>query len=268
MDAGWKVDPDRPSWPRCCHAEEVEMIVVYGDFTDALSWVASMRVDALLQAEAAVEWRAVRAVRTTRVVAAPMGADMARRVHDIRGWHHETALPGEPTGWGTPLMVPNAGPPVSAYAEAVEAGIPDHVRHLLFRSYWLDRLDIGNPDVLRHLLAVPFLHGSSRSEVISQHGYAVAIGGGPITTPAWWLARRWRHEWEQLGCPELPTVVDEDLTYKGLEAADHLGTLIEPHPDRALATAAANPFRLPPMPLAAQQRSITRPGLRAAWWDA
>ena len=143
------------------------MIVVYGDFTDALSWVASMRVDALRLAGADVDWRAVPAVHTTRVVAAPVDADQARRIDDVRRWHRESALPGEPTGWGAPYVVPRGDPPVSAYAEAVAAGIDDHIRHLLFRSAWLDGQDIGNPDVLRHLLAVPFLHGSSRSEVLS-----------------------------------------------------------------------------------------------------
>jgi hypothetical protein len=242
------------------------MIVVYGDFTDALSWVASMRVDALRRSGLPVEWRAVPAVHTTRVVAAPLGPDQSHRIGDVQRWHRGSALPGEPTGWAAPAVVPWSEPAVSAHAEAVRAGIGDHVRHQLFRSYWQDRLDIGNPDVLRHLLAVPFLHGSSPCDVVVHHGYAVAIGGAPVSTAAWRLAREWRGEWARLGRPELPVVVDEDTTYKSFEAVEHLGSRVRA--GDPLPTTAGNPFRLPPMPLPAQHRSIARPGLRAAWWDA
>lgn len=243
-------------------------MIVYGDFTDALSWVVSMRVDQLRRTGVAVEWRAVPAVHSIRVLAAPLGPEGHQRIGDVQRWHRGAALPGEPTGWGAPPLVPWAEPAVSAYAEAVEAGIEDHVRHQLFRSHWVDRLDIGNPDVLRHVLSVPFLHGSSPCQVVVQHGYAVAIGGGPVSTDAWRLALHWRREWATLGRPELPVVVDEGSTYKAFEAAEHLGARVRASGGGVLAATAGNPFDLPPMPLPAQHRSIARPGLRAAWWDA
>ncbi|MFN2321144.1 MAG: hypothetical protein ABR500_15900 [Dermatophilaceae bacterium] len=71
---------------------------------------------------------------------------------------------------------------MSAYAEAVVAGVADHVRALLFRSHWVHNEDIGNPDVLRGLLALPILHGRSLAAVHSESGYAVSISGGPLTT--------------------------------------------------------------------------------------
>lgn len=243
-------------------------VIVYGDFTDPLSRIASLRSDALRTAGADVEWRAVAGRSSTQVVARPLDDDDRRTLLDAEQWWRESALPGEPTARSSPHVLPWPVPPVSAYAEAVVAGVADHVRALLFRSYWVNNEDIGNPDVLRGLLAVPILHGRSPAEVHSESGYAVAIGGGPLTSDGWRLARQWRQGWRELGRPELPVVVDGEESLSGRTALTHLGSLISAVGAALPQTLPAmNPYPLPAMPLSARRHGIARPGRRAAWWD-
>lgn len=243
-------------------------VTVYGDFTDPLSRIASLRTDALRTAGAPVDWRAVAGHRTTAVMAHPVDDDTRRHIADIEQWWRDSALPGEPTARSNTHVVPWPDPPVSAYAEAVVAGVADHVRALLFRSYWVGNEDIGNPDVLRGLLAVPILHGRSPAEVHSESGYAVSISGGPLTTDGWRLIEQWRGEWHDLGRPELPVVRDGDTTLVGREAVSHLGAIISGEGLALRPTLpAVNPHPLPPMLLPGRRPGSARPGRRAAWWD-
>lgn len=243
-------------------------VIVYGDFTDPLSRIASLRTDALRRAGSAVDWRAVAGHRSTQVVSRPLDEDTRRRIAETEQWWRDTALPGEATATSNTHVVPSPGPPVSAYAEAVVAGVADHVRALLFRSHWVHNQDIGNPDVLRGLLAIPILHGRSPAEVHTESGYAVAISGGPLTTDGWRLIGQWRGEWRELGRPELPVVRDGGSTLVGREAVAHLGALIsEAGASLPPALPAVNPHPLPPLPVAAQRHGLARPGRRAAWWE-
>ncbi len=238
-------------------------LTVYGDFTDPLSRIASLRSDALRAAGWDVDWRAVAATRSTRAVAEPADAEFRERVADAASWLQQHCLPTERLQMTAPGIAACPDPPISGFAEAVGAGVADHVRRLLFRSYWLDGLDIGSPEVLRRLLAVPILHGRSPSEVLSVSGYAVAVNGVPITTAAWQRVRRWRASWEDLGRPPLPVVVDND-TYSGFEALARLRALVGQH---RLPPIGSNPYPLPPLPIQARRVSLLRPGLRPAWWD-
>ncbi|KRE60996.1 hypothetical protein [Nostocoides sp. Soil756] len=240
-------------------------LTVYGDVTDPLGRIASLRADALRAAGIPLEWRSVVQHVSTRVTAAPATAETRQHVAEVERWHQDRALPGERVAWPTPHSVPCPRPPVAGHAEAVGAGVGDHVRRVLVDAYWGDGLDIGNPDVLRHLLVLPILHGNPRADVLQQDGYAVAINGDPITTDAWRRIRHWRQEWELLGSPALPVAVDGDRVHSGAEAVTHLGSLIE---ERRLPFPTVNPFPLPAMPLPAQRLSVGRPGRRPAWWDA
>lgn len=243
-------------------------LVVYGDFTDPLSRIASLRMDALRTAGAELEWRAVAAHPTTQVTSRPVDDETRRRIAEVEQWWRDSALPGEATARSSIHVVPWASPPVSAYAEAVVAGVADHVRALLFRSLWVHNADIGNPDVLRGLLAVPILHGRSPAEVHSESGYAVSISGGPLTTDGWRLIGQWRTQWRDLGRPELPVVLDGERALSGRDAVARLGSVIA---GEGLALRpvlpAVNPHPLPPLPLAAQRHGLARPGRRAAWWE-
>src|SRR5690606_10805498 len=198
-------------------------MTIYGDFTDAACRIASTRVDALVNAGVDVEWRAIVQHPTTRVLSQPLDdedrADIAR-VEEA--WRSES-ITGEPIPWHQPSFSPAPVPPVSGYAEAVGAGVGAHVRHLLFSSYWQDGTDIGNPDVLRRLLTLPILHARSEADVLKEYGYAVAIGGGPITSDAWRLIRSWRTDYAALGSPELPAYVEDGQCVSGWEAVRLLG---------------------------------------------
>ena len=239
-------------------------LIVYGDFTQLLSLVASLRTDALIAEGRAVEWRAVVGAPTTTVVSRPRSDAARREITEVAACWHDSALPGEPVGVHAPGFVPAAGPPAAAYAEAVGAGIGDHVRHLLFTNYWRDQEDIGNPDHLRRLLTVPILHGNSNADVLREYGYVVQIAGGPVTSAAWRLRHAWETAWDGLGRPELPAVTDGTDSYAGHDAIRYLGTLGEaPH-----TFADGNPYPLPPMPLAARRLDRIRPGLRPSWRDA
>lgn len=242
-------------------------LIVYGDFTDPLSRVASLRVDALRLTGHEVEWRAVAHHHTTQVVVGPVTDSTRERVEAVQRWWPGAALPGEPAALDQPRISPCPDPPVAAYAEAVGAGVADHVRALLFARYWTDGEDIGNPDVLRRLLAVPMIHGDSPAEVHSESGYAVAIGGGPLTTAGWRRMGAWRREWVALGRPGLPIVCDGTDAYTGFEAVEHLGSLLGAERVPALA-AVGNPHPLPPLPLPARRVGIGRPGRRRTWWEA
>lgn len=237
---------------------------IFGDFTSPCSWLASLRADALLLAGVDVQWRAVVEHHSIWVTPQPIDASRQKHFAELQEWHRTSALPGEPAAPAAPATTPWPDPAVAGYAEAVGAGVADHVRHLIFTSYWRDEADIGNLEVLRHLLTVPILHGNSDSEVLSETGDAIAINGGPYTSGACRRIRQWRQEWEALGCPPLPALVEGTATRVGLQALDRLGAIIKA---RHATIPTANPFPLPRMPLPARRVSHDRPGLRPCWWD-
>lgn len=239
-------------------------LTIYGDFTNPLSWVASTRTDALVGAGTNVQWRAVAGRHTLTVTSVPADRQLTNLVDEVGHWHDTTALSGEPKYRAAPALHPNPIPAASAYAEAVGAGVSDHVRYLLFDSYWRRGQDIGTPDILRHLLVLPMLRGHSPSDVIEHEGYAVSIGGSPVTTAAWRLGRGWQQEYESLAQSELPVVVDGERVRCGFEALDYLGALVR---DAEATFPAGNPYPLPPMPVSAQWLSIGRPGRRPTWWE-
>lgn len=238
-------------------------LIIFGDFTRLRSLAASLRADALIAEGIEVEWRAVAHRPSITVLAEPRSDAASTELSTAQEQWRKAALHGEPVGVAAPPFLPAAAPPVSAYAEAAGAGVADHVRYLLFSAYWREHQDIGNPDVLRHLLAVPMLHGNSPADVHREYGYAVAIGGCPITSDGWRRMRSWQHAWESLGHSDLPAVVDGDEIFFGEQALRHLGELgQQPHtfPE-------ANPYPLPQMPVAARRNDRFRPGLRPIWQD-
>ncbi len=240
-------------------------LTIYGDFTDPLSWLASLRADALCALGIGLEWRAVAELHSIWVTPRSVDADRQRRFTALEDWHRRAALPGDPAAPpSAPATTPWPDPAVAGYAEAVGAGVGDYVRCLLFAGYWQEGRDIGNLEILRQMLTVPILHGNSTSEVLSVSGNAIAINGGPSTSVAFHLIETWRRDWEALGRPPLPTVLDGTTTTVGLEALDHLNTLVT---NRNATMSAVNPFRLPPMPLPARRVSYERVGIDRCWWD-
>ncbi|KAB7744198.1 hypothetical protein GA707_12195 [Nostocoides sp. F2B08] len=230
-----------------------------------MSRIASTRVDALRVAGVEVEWRAVIRHPTLRTVSEPLGEVRLSQIAEVeKAWRTES-IRGEPTPSLAPRIAPTPLPPLSGFAEAVGAGVGDHVRHLLFARYWQDNADIGNPDVLRYLLTRPILHGCSTAEVLSESGYAVAIGGGPLTSAAWRLSRHWASAYTALDRPELPVCVEEGRVRSGWAAVRHLGALVT---ERDARFPRGNPYPLPRLPLPAQRRSIAHSPAIPVWWDA
>lgn len=162
-------------------------LAVYGDFTDTLSYVASLRVDALRTSGTPVEWRAVTEQDARITTSTPLGTEDA------------------------------------------------------------------------------MIHGRSHLRADLGQGYAVAIGGGPVTTDAWRLIRQWRTGFAGVEQEELPVVTDGVLVLSGFAAVEHLSELVG---DQRIPETRENPYALPPLSVSAQRRWAERPGLRPGWWES
>jgi 2-hydroxychromene-2-carboxylate isomerase len=194
------------------------MTTVYGDFSCPFSYLASLRIDALIDAGVEVEWRAVEhapqlPVSGQRLDAAGT-ASMDAELRAVR----KLLLPNEQLPLGSVTMTPHTQAAVSGYAEAVGAGVADEVRRLLFEAYWVRGLDIGNPDILRVLLAEPIKDGRSAAFPLHEAGFAVSANRGPITLDAYRRVREWRDAWQRTGTRTIPTVVCRGVSLSGVDA--------------------------------------------------
>jgi len=198
-------------------------LIVYADFDSPEGCLASGRASALAAAGVAVDWRAVqrrpdRTVTGVRLTAGERDV-LERRFAELEA----LLLPGEKLPRSTPTFAPNTEAAVSAMAEAYGTAVADDVRRLLFDLYWTRGADIGDPNVLRTPVAGPMLRANAGSDSMRQHGYAVSVSRGPITTGAWRRITDWRDEWRQLGSPSLPVVLFDGATLVGNDAVRRLG---------------------------------------------
>jgi len=200
-------------------------LLVYGDFLCLPCYLASQRVDALTDAGVDIEWRAIDHAPRLTIGAEPGDtADLATQLTTTR----PHILTGETLPGALPSMTPRSTAAIAGYAEAVGAGVPHEVRPLLFSSYWQASLDIGDPEVLRTLLAGPILRGTSTAEPLRASGYCVSVAGTPITTEAARRMREWSTGWRELGHPQPPVVVEDDVhLHYGMAALARLRTLVE-----------------------------------------
>lgn len=210
-------------------------VIVYGDFNCPDSYLASRRVDVLVKAGRDVEWRAVQHAPglpvTGRRLDAAGQAELDAEVRAARQW----LSPDEELPVGTLSLLPRTEAAVSAYAEAVGAGVGDEVRRLLFDAYWLRSLDIGSPEVLRTLLAEAMRSGHSASFTVRESGYAVSTNRGPITLAAYRRVSAWRCSWNELGTQTTPTLVAGNRVLAGNDALQWLAS----GPGRTTASGAA-----------------------------
>lgn len=198
-------------------------MIVYSDFTSPAGYLASRRVDALKVAGVQVEWRAVEARSGLPVTGSRSGAEQTRLADGLAATRR-LLLPGETLPGDVPPMLAKTEAAVSAYAEAVGAGVADDVRRLLFELYWVDGVNIGDPNALRAPLAGPFKRGHSGADALDYAGYPVSVSRGPITTDAWRHIRAWRAGWQQLGVDALPVLLAEGgLVLHGEDAVRRLG---------------------------------------------
>jgi 2-hydroxychromene-2-carboxylate isomerase len=200
----------------------IEPVVVYGDFNCPYSLLASIRLDALAEAGSDVEWRAVEHARELPVIGRRLddaGHDeLEAEIADVR----RLLQPDEQYPATAPNLVPRTEAAVSAYAEAVGAGVADEVRRTLFDAYWTGHADIGSPEVLRKLLTPVIRRGVSAAFPLQEAGYAVAVNRGPITAAAYRRIRGWRDDWRCLGIATIPTLVAGSRVLAGIDALDWL----------------------------------------------
>jgi predicted DsbA family dithiol-disulfide isomerase len=201
--------------------EAAGTLVVYGDFSCPMCYLASQGVDALTNAGIAVQWRAVEHRPDLPVGGLRHDVDTTSAVERSLGDARALLRPGEQLPATVPALVPRTMAAVSAYAEACGAEVKDEIRRLLFSAYW-EGADIGNPTVLHTLLAGAFMRGKATSDPIRESGYAVAVTGGPITSQAWRLIRGWQQDWQALGAPELPSLWDGTRVKSGERAVRQL----------------------------------------------
>lgn len=197
--------------------------VVYADFSCPACYLASLRVDRLLDAGRPVpDWRAVEhrpRLPVTGIRLEPSAR--ATRTQELAGVR--TLLqPGEQLPTAAPDILPNTGAAVAAYAEAYGAGVADLVRPLLFHSYWVEERDIGDPEVLRRLLPAAFARGRRTSDPIRDFGYAVTSQHGPVTTGAYRRIRDWQQQWLESGTAVTLTLVTDSTTVSGTVVLEHL----------------------------------------------
>lgn len=197
--------------------------VVYADFSCPACYLASLRVDRLLDAGHPVpDWRGVEHkphLPVTGIRLEPSArADRGRELAEVRA----LLGPGEELPAAAPGILPNTRAAVAAYAEAYGAGVAQLVRPLLFHSYWVDGMDIGDPEVLRRLLPDAFRQGRRTSDPIRDFGYAVTSQRGPITTDAHRRIRTWHQDWLALGTGVALALVTDSTTLVGGLALAHL----------------------------------------------
>ncbi len=194
---------------------------LYGDFNCPWSYLAERRARLLADQGVEVDWRAVEHERRrprrygdTRFACLREEMDRVER----------SLLPGERYPYSLTGFVPYTTAAVSGYAEAYGAGVAGRVHGLLFEAFWVHGVDIGNPRLVRTLLVDAIRSGDSDSGCLRDWGYAVDVTGGPVTTTAWRLARRWRQEWQETGKETVPVLyVDEQHLFFGEDAVARLG---------------------------------------------
>jgi hypothetical protein len=169
------------------------MVVVFGDFGCAFSFLASRRVDHLRAEGIDVTWLAV-----TRPIGSgrgerPFPGSLHFEVAAVESWLERD----EALTLRTPAARPDTSLAVAGLA-ATHGADADRLRHALFNAYWAEGRDIGDRHVVEELA------GRSVPRLALR-------------------ARRWRRNWMGLGCPDLPAVILEDGTLvRGGPALDEL----------------------------------------------
>lgn len=213
---------------------ELASAVLYGDLTCPACYLASLRTDLL--SKAGVErpqWRLVEHRPSVRLAAwVPDDATQRARERELAAVlahvQEREALDPDLLPSRVPTIVPSTNAAVTAYAEAVNVGVGDVVRRLLFAAYWRDGLDLSNVNLLRALLMQPVRTAvenrrltergvtdrTSRvwrwdgaANVVAWTGNVVSVHGGPITSAAERLVRTWREDRRAVEAPACLTLV-------------------------------------------------------------
>ncbi|UQU61526.1 DsbA family protein [Couchioplanes caeruleus] len=220
-------------------------VTVYGDFNCPYSYLASLRIDALLRQGVEVGWRAVEHSPRLSMTGSPAKADPGlggRALAQVR----LLAAPDERTPRSAPALISNTYAATSAYAEAVTDGLHHEVRRALFDAIWIGGRHLGNPydvrDVVSDISYPPFPiepYRCSPDRALPRYGDGSPLGmtralgattsfsGAPITTTGWLRMRRWHDDWlATAGGGPLPVLVEEQgATLTGIRALAFLAEL-------------------------------------------
>jgi hypothetical protein len=229
-------------------------LIVYGDFNCPYSYLASLRVDAVMRAgQAEVEWRTVEHDPRLALTGTPSSLDS-------QSWQRELAevadlaLPGEQPPATVPRLISNTGAAVAAYAEAVTDGVHDELRRRLFREIWVRQRHLSSPYEVRRLvrdlmyppepepqakwLAAPDLPASAlhipRLDLLPRlSGCTISPDGGPLTTAGYRRIRQWRRDWLAGSDGAVPAIALSDGMLSGAAALTHLADLVTKAPPGA-----------------------------------
>lgn len=217
-------------------------VTVIGDFADALSFLASQRVEQITSLGLAeVRWLAVESDRSRPMGGRPLdqaSADAARML----------ALPGEVVP-DAGLKVPNSRAATAAYAESLTDGVADAMRRALFDALWLHERRIDDPDVIRAIVFAvlnPDPPGDVDARIRANQpivplgdpdpiatsrrlGFVVSMGRGPLTLEGTRRIDAWAGLWQDRESPRLPLLLtDHGEPYAGERALRWLANLL-PH---------------------------------------
>lgn len=197
-------------------------IVVHGDFDCPWSYLAFRRAAVLAGAGVEIDWRAVERERGRRGPTDGFATVQEEMDHVVA-----SLLPGEQLPYDLAGFVPRTRATVAAYAEGYAAGVAESVRAVVFESFWMHGVDVGDARVLRTLLVDALRGSASASEAVRGWGYGVDVIGGPISTAAWQLVGAWSTEWRESGREVTPVVtVPGSAPLHGIDAVDWLGVQI------------------------------------------
>lgn len=210
--------------PRSATAETdapaITPIAVYGDFNCPWSYLAFRRAQVLATGGVEVDWRAVEHLPELPRGSAAGAPDALREEMEkaLSNLLPEGELPHE-----LPDFLPRTAPAVAAYAEGHVAGVAAPVARVLFESFWMRGIDVGNVHVLRTLLTKELLDSSSPSLAIREWGAPVAVTGAPMSTAACHLVTDWTDRWQEIGEGVVPVVLPSgEEPIRGVAAVEWL----------------------------------------------
>jgi len=233
-------------------------LIVYGDFNCPYSYLASQRVDALIQArQAEVEWRAVEHDPRLALTGTPSSLDPERWTRELAEVA-SLAGPGEQVPGAAPALISNTGAAVAACAEAVTDGVQDELRRSLFAEIWVRQRHLSGPYEIRQLVRPLMYPAGPRSEYlatpdlparINHHvgprtlprlsGCTISPIGGPLTTEGYERIQQWRRGWLAGSEGVVPALSLPDGVLAGVAALAHLADLAAKAPLGAGPRAAA-----------------------------
>ena len=218
-------------------------VVVYGDFNCPYSYLASLRVNRLLDDGVDVEWRAVEHDRSMSVTGEPTSGrheEWVRELADVAG----LAMDDEPVPSHEPPVLSSSRAAVTVYAESVSDGVERRIRDRLFEEVWVQQHNMSSVYGVRRVvtdemyppvplqryrsteIATPVCGDRDGDRITRRLGGTVAPDGGPLTSAGYWRIRQWREEWS--GFPELvvPTVLDSDgSVHQGVDGLRRLAEI-------------------------------------------